>query len=362
MDAEMQALAPGTLSLYEHVRDQLSALIALLGLESAGLLIARSYELICRESLAFPRGQRPLRASRVNADGTPFQFSLTLGASGPRLQFLSETGAPHQSNSQRLAADRTRIRGLAPLFGAHRTLSSIESLVEQMAPGRDRALLADDSGATWIGAGFSPAHSPKFKIYVNAKWGEDNNRWARLATFASQLGVAAAWREVRELVDGELEPLGVALVTGADAAVSGRIYLSGYGKPFAYLEALGGACGGSAFKEHLRRYGRTLLREDRAYPTRSVVCSLGIRSARIADFKVEFCGHCAFDSDVQAKGRCVEWLRDVAMNATVYQQVVELLSGGALSPSEAKLHAYVGVGSGHGAPDSTFYLNPAATS
>jgi hypothetical protein len=346
-------------SLYRHIAAQLETLVPLLGLQSARSLVARSYQLVCREALACEPGRRPLRPSRLNADGTPFQLSLALGASGVRLQFLCDTGAPGQSNAQRLASDRARIRGLAQLFGAQRALSSVELLVEQLAPSTDHALRMDHAGATWIGAGFSPRQSARFKVYVNAKWGEQTARWARLAAFAGGFGLSAAWLALREMVDGELEPLGVALVISARARVTGRIYLSGYGKPFAYLEALGRAYGGSAFEEQIRQWGRTLLREDYRYPTRSVVCSLGIGERGTTDFKVELCGHCAFDSDAQALARCAQWLRNVTADTAVYEQVVALLSAGPPSSSAATLHAYVGIGSGHGTPEPTFYFNPA---
>ena len=346
-------------SLYRHIAAQLDTLIPLLGLQPARSLVARSYQLICREALAFEPGRRPLRPSRVNADGTPFQLSLALGASGARLQFLCDTGAPGQSAAERLTSDRARIRGLAQLFGAQRALSSVESLVEKLAPPTDHALRMDHAGATWIGAGFSPRHPPRLKVYVNAKWGEQTARWARLAAFAGRFGLSDAWLPLREMVDGELEPLGVALVIGARAPVTGRIYLSGYGKPFAYLQALGRTYGGSAFEDQVRQWGRTLLREDYRYPTRSVVCSLGIEERGTTDFKVELCGHCAFDSDAQALARCAQWLRNVTVDPAVYEQVVALLSTGAPSSSAATLHAYVGIGSGHGTPESTFYFNPA---
>ena len=346
-------------SLYRLVGAQLVRLIPLLGLGTVRPLVARSYDLVCREALAFVPRQGPLRPSRVNADGTPFQLSLALGAAGPRLQFLCDTGAPDQSNEQRLRSDLTRIRALARLFGARRSLLSTDSFVEQLAPSTDYALRNDHAGATWIGAAFSPRQPATCKLYVNAKWGEPRTRWARLAAFASQFGLFDVWSALREMVDGELEPLGVALAISARAPATGRIYLSGYGKSFAYLETLGSIYGGSGFDEQIRRLGRTLLGEDYRYPTRSVVCSLGIRERGTTDFKVELCGHCAFDSDVQALARCSEWLRTVGLDVAVYKQVVALLSLGAPSSSSAALHAYVGIGSGHGTPEATFCFNPA---
>ncbi len=344
--------------MYEHIGDRLDELAVALGLESARATIAHSHELLCQDSAAYPRASRPPRRSTLNADGTPIQLSLTLGPSGPRLQFLSDVGAPQLSNSQRLATGRIRLRELAELFGARGALESIEPLIERMAPSRDPELLTYDAGAFWIGAGFSPKGESKLKIYINAKWGQEGTRWARLGDFADQLDAGAAWRDIRELVADQLDPLGVALGAGANGAIAGRIYLSGYGRAWSYLEALGGTCGGGAYQERLRHYGKTLLGEDYPYPTRSVVCSFGLLAGQLVDVKVELCGHCAFDSDLQAWERCLQWLGDDEHASATYMRVVEVLSGGSLSSSQTTLHSYVSLGSGQ---DHTFYFNPAAT-
>ena len=300
----------------------------------------------------------PPRRSTLNADGTPLQLSLTLGWSGARLEFLSDVGEPALSTAERMVAGRVRVRELAELIGAQRAVERIEPLVDTMAPAGNPQLLSEPAGAFWIGAGFAPGRSPTLKLYVNARWGEEGARWARLAEFAARLGAEVAWREVRELVAEELEPLGVALAANPDGAIAGRIYVSGYGKTWEYLEALGRAYGGAVYGERLRDCAQTLLADDHAYPTRSVVCSFELLAGRLGDVKVELCGHCAFDSDRQARERCEQWLRDDQQALDVYTRVTNLLSGGSLSATQTTLHSYMGLGSGH---SRTLYFNPAGT-
>jgi hypothetical protein len=345
-------------SAYQRIGGHLGTLIPVFGVESAGPLIERSYRLLCGESLMFPCGQRPGQPSRLNADGTPFQFALMLGPPRPALQFVAETGAPRSSNAQRIGEDRERIRTLAKLCGAGGRLPRIDELLDELAPPGDAKLLADTAGAMWLGMGFPPGQRPALKIYINMKWGDVRSRWGRLAAFLSYTTGTVGWREVRAVIGDELEPLGVSLVVSA-AATSGRMYLSGYGKPYGYYETLGGIYAGAAFQEHVRRYGMALLGEDYAYPTRSVVCSLGIRPGLPADFKVEFCGHCVFENDVQAKARCAGWLQQSHPGLALYLWMVNLLSRGKPSGSAAALHSYLGTGSGRGGPYSTFYFNPA---
>jgi hypothetical protein len=351
--------SPSVQSAYHHVAGQIAALIPFFGVQQARPLIERSYGLLCRESLAFPYGRRPSRPSRLNADGTPFQFSLTVGASRPPFQFVTDTGARCGSNAQRISADRDLIRELSVLCDADHSLPETYRLLDEIAPPSDAGLLAEEAGATWLGMSFSPGQRPRLKIYINVKWGDSVTRWARLAAFSGHLGAAACWAGARAVIGGELEPLGASLVIGA-RSTSGRIYLSGYGKPFSYYEKLARTFGGAVFQEHLRRYGEALLQGDYAYPTQSVVCSLGIRSGWPADFKVELCGHCAFDSDVEAKERCVELLQRLNLSTAHYLPVVDLLSQSQLSASGTRLHSYLGTGSGRGIPYSTFYFNPAS--
>ena len=347
-------------SLYQHVGERLAELIPLFGLRPVSATIARTYALLCRQSLDIPWGHRPAHASRLNADGTPFQFSLTLGAPALALQFLADTGPPTADAAQRLVAQRQCIRDLASLFGAQASLSRVSPWLDDLAPDDDPELLAADAGAIWIGAGFTPRRGARLKVYVNAKWGSASSRWARLAAFAGRLGVAEEWCRAQRWVSA-LEPLGVALIIGCDTPVSGRIYLSGYGRPLDDYEMLAGRFGGNASQRHLRQFGAALFADDCAYPTRSAVASFGLQPAGIADAKFEFCGHCAFDSDVQAATRCTRWLQQIGVDPAMYTQLVGLLSGGAPSDTEVGLHSYVGIGSRRDQLYSTFYFNPAAS-
>lgn len=346
-------------SVYERLGGQLDALIPSFGLAGDRPLIRRAYELLCGESLRLPVGVRPLRGSRLNADGTPFQLALTLGASASPLQFVAEPGPTDARNAERATAARSCIPRLARLVGATEWLPRIFELLDRMAPAHDPDLLGDEAGAVWIGAAFAPARTPRLKVYVNAKWGAEAARWDRLATFANDAGFGGEWRGIRARVE-QLEPLGVSLTVAAGAPPAARIYLSGYGRSFGYHEALAGACGGPSFARLLGRYGETLLEDDYRNPTRSAVWSVASEAGSIVDLKFELCAHCAFDSDARARACCVEWLREMAVSPALYLRVVDALSRDRPGGAAASLHQYVGVGVRRARPYSTFYFNPAA--
>jgi hypothetical protein len=286
----------------------------------------------------------------------------TPGARAASVQVLSDVGAPELDGRQRLDAAQACLHELAGLLGAEAGVARIAPLLERAAPASDYRLLAAHAGALWIGTGFAPGRSPTLKVYVNARWGDDRERWDRLEELAQGLGVREQWRDARELVRGELDPLGLALAVRAaapgdgQAPVAARIYLSGFGKRWEQLEALACSLGGGAFASGVRRCGQALLQDAYRYPSRSLVLSLGVRDRALADAKVELCAHCAFDSDRQAQVRCERWLRGDAHARTVYARVVDVLSAGHLSDARTTLHAYVGVSS---KGERSFYFNPA---
>jgi hypothetical protein len=345
-------------SLYDVVDDRLAQLIDLLGLRRQAATIRDTYERLCRESLALPAGTRPLRWSRLNADGTPFQLALALGPGATPLQFLAETGPPLADNGARLVAAREAIEELAPRLGAARSLTATRTLLDMLAPPADVDLVADEAGAIWLGASFTPGRSPRLKVYVNLKWGKETSRWARLERFAASVGLAAAWERIKPLVVGRLEPLGLSLDLEADRPIAGRIYLSGYGRSVREYELLVGACD-PALNSRLQRYCAILLGDDRRRPTRSAVFSFGGQTGSRPDYKLELCAHCALASDVEARERSLAWLEDIGVSPALYLGALDVLSDGPLSRAATELHVYLGVGTRQGATYSTFYLNPA---
>jgi hypothetical protein len=210
----------------------------------------------------------------------------------------------------------------------------------------------------WLGASFAPGRTPRLKIYVNLKWGNEPSRWARLDRFAASTALTAPVERIKQLGIGDLEPLGVSLDLEADRPIAGRIYLSGYGRSVREYELLVDACD-PALASWLQRYCAILLGDDRLRPTRSAVFSFGGQTGSRPDYKLELCAHCALASDIDARERSLAWLDDVGVSAEPYRSVLDILSPGPLSRVSTELHVYLGVGAKQGAVYSTFYLNPA---
>lgn len=105
-------------------------------------------------------------------------------------------------------------------------------------------------------------------------------------------------------------------------------------------------------------FAETFLGENRKYPTRSVVCSFGFDASEELDFKIEFCGHCIFTGDAEAKEKCLNWLGSLDIDPSMYLRVLDVLSQGDISEKSTDLHCFLGIGSRHEEAYSTIYLKP----
>lgn len=345
-------------SAYDYVGNQIAALIAQFGLHESRAQIMQTYADLCSNSLAFPYGTRPPDHSRINHDGTPIQYAVTLGSSNHTLQFLSEAGGPGITGAERLRLNRECIATLAGRFQVRAALTSVTPLLDALAPSTNVDLLADPGGAYWVGAAFSAWREPALRIYVNARWGKEQERWARLSRFAAHFDVSTAWRDIASRLAPDLQPLGMAVTLHGDQPPAGRIYLSTYGKHMPFYEELAELYGGSSFMQQLRSFGRCVLGDDYMYPTQTAVCSFGFGDSPTPDFKFELCAHCLFGSDVEAVARLRAWFDIAALDATDYWDMLDMLSGGCLSDAAPVLHCYVGLGLRYTTPYTTLYFKP----
>lgn len=353
-------LVPGpSRSVYSYVGSQIAALIPRFGLQASRTQIMQAYEDVCRESLAFPIGTRPADYSRINYDGTPLQFAVTLGSPLRSLQFLSEAGMPGLSGTERIRANRDCIASVAKNLQADAALSAVAKLLDVLAPDTDADLLADPAGAFWIGVGFASQREPRLKVYTNASWGNERDRWTRLSRFASYFGALDPWQRLENKLAPDMKPLGTAIMLAGENLPSGRIYLSTYGKYIAYYEELAKSINGDSFKHVLQQYAEYILGDDYLYPTQTAVCSFGFGAGRPAlDFKFELCGHRLFASDVEAASRLRSWFAAANLDPTDYFNVLSILSEDRLSNRAPDLHCYVSVGQKQGATYFTVYLKP----
>lgn len=355
MSRSQSQRSPGT-SFYDYVGGQISTIIPRFGLEQSRARIMEAYALICGSSLGYPADQRPHGFSRINYDGTPFQFAVTPGVPTPALRFLSEAAASVASGAERLRLSRDCIKKISRILHTDAALLGVSNLLDEIAPAGDSKLVADHAGAIWIGVNFASCQDPQLIIYVNAKWAKVDDAWKRLRRFTSYFGRDEEWQQIEAAVASDMQPLGFALTLSAASPPEGRVYLSSYGKLITWYEEL--VVSTNAFKPSLRRYAEIVLGEDRFYPLPTAVCSFGFSARADWDFKFEVCGHCIFPSDVEAAQRLRAWLESAEINETSYLEALEIVSEGCLNSAASVVHSYVGVGWKGANTYSTVYLKP----
>src|SRR5262249_7740989 len=343
------------MSFYSQVADRLTKLMAIVGVEESAAQIRRTFALLCSESLA-PHGDRMARESRLNADGTPFQFACML-VSPPSLQFLSEPARANASNTERLDAAHEHIEALLPLFSID-DAAEVHSCLDRIVPAEDPELAVDHAGPIWLGAGFAPLSPPRLKIYMNTKWGSPRDRWKRIDALADWVGASSEWRALRPLLHNALQPLGVSLTLCRFAPPEQRVYFHAPEMTFADHETQAVAVGSIGVGARLAAFRAQLLSEDAAFAMRSAVCSFGLQRRAVPSFKLELCAHCAFASDAVARARCRRWLEGEGFDATQYCRVVDALAVGPLSTQDTRLHSFVGMAERRGLAHPTMYFNP----
>ena len=349
-------------SWYELVARQLQALIPKVGIEEASTQLYKAYELICRSALGCPV-ELGTRSSRLNLDGTPIQFALALGHSSVPLQFLSEAGTPEMSNCEAGEFIGETLRALSALLHLRGDLDSVLALIRRAGTGDPRDIDPDRGGKFWVGAGFASGGKSGVKIYINGKSGPPAQRWSKFAEFAVFFGATKSLQQLRTLISGKMTPLGTAVSLQRDENPNGRLYLSGYGNTVSYYENLLRHFGGKQYTDPFEQYTRVMLGKDRAYPTQSAVFSVGFEQGGNGppDVKIEFCGHCLFQGDEQAKDRCLQWLTLRNINPQAYTDQLEVLAG-QMSPTKVNTHVYLGLGWKKQREYTTIYLKPHPTS
>jgi hypothetical protein len=216
--------------------------------------------------------------------------------------------------------------------------------MDRFAPKPGFEFHTNDAGVFWAGIRFSPDAPANLIVYINGKWGSTDARWRRANEFAECLCATEAWKGIESLFADGMELLGLALTVSEDRPIRGRIYASSYGKPLAFYERVVRSLNQPWSSAILAEFAEIMLGDERRYPLRSTVCSVGLNPQSESDFKLELCGHCMFASDVEAVARCTQWLRVLKSDPVRYQILLRVITQEPFSSTRTHVHSYVGFG------------------
>lgn len=344
-----------------HVRTRLAALIGAFALEAQRAEILGAYDAIFRQSLDFPLGTRPPAASRLTEDGTPIQFATAVGAHRLSLRFVGDAGPLDGAGALRMRRAREAMAEVAGILRAGAELDALRPLLATLAPESDRVVLSDPAGAFWIGAAFAPEAAAQMRIYLNGNWGSEAQRRARMTTFAAHFGQSRAWEATEAHLPSALSPLGMALTLAPTQEARGVLYFRAFGLRLADYAALARRVAGAANAEAIEAFGTALLGEDARYPTASAVLSFGFGVSPGLTVELEFCGHCLFRDDIEARRRLLGLFSAAGVDAGPYRTLARHLMSGAPQGGPPRVHSFVGLDSKSAAPTYTLYMKPDLT-
>lgn len=349
------------MSARAHVRQQLEALILDFGLEAKRQQVLATYDGIFHKSLDFPLGNRPPAPSRLTEDGTPIQFATAVGTDSPSLRFVGDAGPLNAGGAQRMHNAHAVIETVAELLGTQIELDTIRPLLSKLAPETNRLLLANPSGAFWIGAAFTPNAEPRLRIYINASWDSQTQRQARMDTFAAAFGQTRTWKSAQEQLPQNLAPLGMALTLSPGRQATGALYYRGFGLRLNDYACLAESISGSANAKAVTAFGTDLLGKEASYPTASAALSFGFRHGSGLTTDLEFCAHCLFRDDAEAQRRLLKLFATAGLESLPYKILSSRLMARPADARSRHVHSFIGLDGKSARPKYTVYMKPDLT-
>jgi hypothetical protein len=307
------------------VEGQFGALCRALGVPGGAL---HTYlAVLAGEALqAPPDGAR--RASNVNADGGPFQWSVSVGERPGGLRLLTDCAPPGIPISAQVQYARARLGDLGGRAYLDEARPEIDLALKCLLPAP--ALWDGLSSGLWFAAGVTPGGEVSLKVYVNQQVDDAASRYFRFADALAAFGR----RQGLQRLDALVRVVGnwaVPVLCAFDVQSSGLGRLKLYfrttdGNPGLLTpaaEAVG--CGEAA--ANLALLHRTLL-DGPAYPSAAVIFSAEFPADDgPAGFKVDLYAPLLHPSDAATDRRILQLLDRMGLPADEYRAAYAVLAG-----------------------------------
>jgi len=279
------------------------------------------------------------RFSTINADGTPWQFCVSLGAQAAGLRYLTEVGLPATTLRERLRLTKERLVLVLERLGIDDSFRAAAEAICRLAPDRDSV----EGGGVWIAAAFA-ANAARLRVYANIGWGSDTERWARLAGALHDLDAGGFGGTLRRLLPHLVPgfvPVGLA-ATIPSTPLELKLYLRPVAAPWRTTSALLQAAGAPQI---LRDLPRLLDRDLDSLHDRGLFVSLAMSAdGGIPDWKLDVCGHCLFGAQDDPRHVVKSLCAQLGIDVAAYDRYLAALITAGAGPNLTPLHAFVGIG------------------
>jgi hypothetical protein len=300
------------------------ALITALGI--AGNRARSLFHMLATDALQGPFGHGASRFSAINADGVPFQWSVSVGSSAGGLRFLLDCGRTGMSISARIAYSLERLTLLSTTIPCARALPAVHQALDHLRP--DAALLDQSLMGIWMAVGVTRGGDAGVKIYVNERVGDIAARYRR---FGECLAAFSRWAAIERLCD----VVRVVGVRACPVAAAFDVLPDGIGRLKLYFRAVDGApalqqavaeaAGCADAAERLALLHRAFL-PAAAYPANAVVFSVEFPAdGGEASFKVDLNTGMFLTTDIDVDRRIEHLCSLLDLPADEYQAVRDVV-------------------------------------
>ena len=347
------------------VRALLEKLIHLHNLQSEEALILQLFNALTRECLAYPLTERLPPFSWICGDGTPIQFSVSLSRNRQErqvLRYVTEVCTPVMELPARVAMARKRVPMLLKLINAMHLQPRINRMLELLLP--SPRLLPDHSMfGFWIGVQHHASSAAMLKIYCNLLWqlGDPWSMFHDALRLLDRRDVENAIVTVRKSLGSYCWPNSIGLECTANGFGRVKLYLRGYQLSWSDIDGFLRGLGWVNFEPALLRFHQVLLGGRKTYIPRSVVLSIGAprKPGESYDVKVEVGPDYYVMDDENALKRIIKLAGELMLDVKPYEQMLDVLSDGALTPGVVRFHDVIGIGlNPQKGPCLNIYLRP----
>jgi len=332
----------------DKVQELLRKIIFMYNLHDEETHIMHLFKIITQECLTYPVTERLPPFSLICTDGSPIQFSASLGR-GIRdhneLRYVTEICKPTMSLPERVKISKKRIPLLLEIVGAQSLTPKIEEILDIIIP---NSLLSQDYSkfGIWTGVQHRANKDTVLKFYLNLLW-QIGDPWSlfikALKTVDGQNGKMTA---VRKLLKNSCYPNSMGIECSTHGIGRVKLYLRGYNLSMSETQDLLLELNLNEFQMDLTHFHNTFLKKREQYPPFSAILSLGIprNEDETYDIKLEIGPSYYIADDEEALRLITNLANKLDIDITPYKQMLDLFSDGVLTQGVMQYNDIIGIG------------------
>jgi len=360
-------VTPVNVTYQDRVQGLLRKIIYMHNLHAEETRIMHLFKIITSECLSYPVTERLPPFSWICTDGTPIQFSVSLGGGivdYHELRYVTEICKPTMSLPERVKLTRKRIPLLLEIIEAQSLLPKIETILDAILP---TSYLSPDYSkfGVWTGVQHRANNDVTLKFYLNLLW-QTGDPWSlffnALKTVDGQNGKMT---EIRKLLKGSCYPNSMGIECCAHSVGRVKLYLRAYNLSLSETRDLLFKLNLREFETDLRLFHSTFLKKLEQYHPFSAIISIGIprNEDETYDMKLEIGPTYYITDDMEMIKLIANLAQKLDIDITPYEQMMDLFSDGVFAQGMMHYNDIIGIGF-H--PESgtrlTTYLKPNLTS